>query len=190
MAGLSSAPAAATAAKQFTTSDGVSYTYDYSPAADPAKPTFFFFHGFPSTRRDWSPQVAALKAAGSGVLAPDMLGYGDSDKPDNLSAYKWSVGSNHIAELIDAEGLEQVIGLGHDWGTGAMARAYNYHPDKFSQLVFISVGYMYPAGFMDIDAINAQSLAATGFAQYGYWYFFNHFTAPDVISSHVSELRL
>ncbi|KAH7024614.1 Alpha/Beta hydrolase protein [Microdochium trichocladiopsis] len=192
IAALSSALACATSTKQFTTSGGVSYTYEYSPATDyngTSKPTFLFFHGFPSTRRDWAPQLAALEKAGFGVLAPDLLGFGESDKPDpnNLSAYRWSVVSDHMAELLDAEGLGQVIGVGHDWGATAMARAYNYHPDRFSKLVFMSVGYVHPTGFIDIDAINAQTLAATGLAQCGYWYFFNHFTATDLISNHLES---
>ncbi|KAJ1325497.1 lipid-phosphate phosphatase-like protein [Microdochium nivale] len=191
-AALCSALAGAALTKKFTTKEGVSYTYDFSPAAKSygsTKPTFFFFHGFPSTRHDWAQQVAALEAAGFGVLAPDLLGFGESDRPDpnNLAAYRWSVVSGHMAQLIDNEGLGKVIGVSHDWGTTAMARAYNYHPEKFSKLVFMSVGYSYPAGFIDIDAVNARTLAATGLAQYGYWYFVNHFTAPDVIGSHLES---
>ncbi|KAJ1323578.1 lipid-phosphate phosphatase-like protein [Microdochium nivale] len=192
LAALGPAVAAAATTKQFTTSDGVSYTYDHSPAADPARPTFFLFHGFPSTRHDWAPQVTALEAAGFGVLAPDMLGSGGSDKPDpaDLSAYRWSVVSDHMAELIDAAGVrpgQRVIGVGHDWGTSAMARAYNYHPARFSHLVFMSAAYTYPGGFLDVDAVNARALAATGLVPGGYWYFFNHYTAPDVISSHLES---
>lgn len=183
--------------KTFTTSDGTRYTYDVQAAVtvddgatNTTKPTFLFFHGYPSSRHDWAAQAEALTAAGYGVVVPDLLGFGDSDKPtpSDLSLYTWRRQSGHIGELLDAEGLDKVVGVGHDWGTSALGRAYNYNSNRFSRLVFMSVGYLYPQGFIDVDAFNAQVLALTGgqLAQYGYWYFFNHFSAVDLIETHVS----
>jgi soluble epoxide hydrolase/lipid-phosphate phosphatase len=113
------APAAAVAApslpkKSYTIPGGPKYAYVYSPAK-PTKPTFLLLHGFPSTSADWSNQIKDLTAAGYGVLAPDQLGYGETDKPVELDKYAHSKTSGHIAKILDHEGLKQVIGVGHDW---------------------------------------------------------------------------
>ncbi|KXJ88048.1 Alpha/Beta hydrolase protein [Microdochium bolleyi] len=198
MAAPASTTPSGVSTKHFTTADGTTYAYEHAPASSATgddgadrKPTFLFFHGFPSTRHDWAPQITALSAAGLGVIAPDMLGFGDSDKPDpqgdGLSAYRWRRMAGHMDELLGSEGLTSVIGVGHDWGAGALARTYNYHPERFSRLVFMSVGYFPPGGYLDIDAINAGTLAATGTTQYGYWYFLSHFSAPDIIGAHLES---
>lgn len=95
--------------------DGTKYSYIHIPAADSDKPTFLLLHGFPSTRYDWRHVVPLLKEHDYGVLAPDLLGYGDSDKPTDVEAYSLKRMTDHIVELIAIEGLEQVIGVGHDW---------------------------------------------------------------------------
>ena len=95
-------------------SDGTTYAFVFSPAVKP-KPTFLLLHGFPSSSWDWRHQIAPLKEAGYGVLAPDLLGYGDTDKPDELEAYSIKRMSGHMIEILQAKGLELVVGVAHDW---------------------------------------------------------------------------
>jgi pimeloyl-ACP methyl ester carboxylesterase len=64
---------------------------------------------------DWRHQIAYLSAAGYGVLAPDLLGFGATDKPSAIEDYKFSKMSGHLAEILVHEGLDRVIGVGHDW---------------------------------------------------------------------------
>ena len=55
-------------------------------------------------------------AAGYGVLAPDLLGYGDTDKPEGLEAYRMKRMCGHMVEILGHEGLQgKVIGVAHDW---------------------------------------------------------------------------
>ena len=100
--------------KQVELSDGTRYGYAYV-AASASKPTFLLLHGFPSASHDWRHQVRALSARGFGVLAPDLLGYGDTDSPVEVEAYSQKKMSDHIAEILTKEGIEKVIGVGHDW---------------------------------------------------------------------------
>jgi pimeloyl-ACP methyl ester carboxylesterase len=95
--------------------DGTKYSYIHIPAGGSKKPTFLLLHGFPSTSYDWRHVVPLLKALDYGVLAPDLLGYGDSDKPTDVEAYSFKRMADHIIELLEGEGLERVIGVGHDW---------------------------------------------------------------------------
>ena len=97
-------------------SDGTKYAYISIPTTDPAnKVTFLLLHGFPSTAFDWRHVVPLLRDRGHGVIAPDLLGYGDSDKPSNVEAYSLERMANHVLELIKHEGLGKVVGIGHDW---------------------------------------------------------------------------
>lgn len=169
--------------KQFTAPDGCSYTYDYTPA-DASQPTFLLIHGYPSGRHDWRHQVANLTASGYGVLAPDCLGYGDSDAPLDVEEYNLKTIAGHFDAILDNESLESVIGVGHDWGTSVLSSAAVYHPERFHKLAFLAGSYS-PPGPFDVDAINAQSLEQVGYTRFGYWYFFNAFDAVDVISEHV-----
>jgi pimeloyl-ACP methyl ester carboxylesterase len=93
--------------KTFTIANGPKYAYVYS-VAKLGKPTFLLLHGFPSSADEWHNQISDLTKAGYGVLAPDMLGYGDTDKPTEVEAYSF-------AKILDHEGLKEVIGVGHDW---------------------------------------------------------------------------
>ncbi|EKM56417.1 uncharacterized protein PHACADRAFT_207661 [Phanerochaete carnosa HHB-10118-sp] len=102
-----------------------------------SKPTVLFCHGFPSTSHDWRHIVPRLKDKGYGVLVLDMLGYGGTDKPTDPAAYVPSLISKDIADILDAEKLEKVIAIGHDWGCKAISRLTNYYPERVLAYVFL-----------------------------------------------------
>ena len=101
-------------AKKATLSDGTTYGY-VTVAATAAKPTFLLLHGYPSSCYDWRHQISSLSAAGFGVIAPDLLGYGDTDKPQDVACYRLKSMSLHMAEILDLEGVSRCIAVGHDW---------------------------------------------------------------------------
>ncbi|KFA55257.1 hypothetical protein S40293_04942 [Stachybotrys chartarum IBT 40293] len=170
----------------FMTSDGLQYAYEYHPAQG-LNQTFLFFHGFPSFHRDWDHQVAALIAQGYGTLAPDLLGYGRSDKPTDISIYNGKRLAGHLNELLDHIGLDHVIGVGHDYGSAVLSRMVVYYREKFEGLIFLSVGYRAPGGFFDIDAINANGVHLNGIMSFGYWYFLWRYDAPMVLRNHLDS---
>lgn len=100
--------------KDVTTSRGIKYHYYYSPAAG-VQPTLLFCHGFPSTSQDWRRIVPFFKEKGYGIIAPDMLGYGGTDKPTDPAAYVSSALTKDIVDILDAEKIDKVIAVGHDW---------------------------------------------------------------------------
>ncbi|KAK8058861.1 hypothetical protein PG994_009309 [Apiospora phragmitis] len=154
-------------AKRLTTGDGTNYVSTYSPAVNETLPTFLLLHGYPSSRHDWRYQLGALAQLGYGVLAPDMLGMGDSEKPTNLEAYRSKRISGHLKELVDQESLGKVIG--------------------FSGLVFLSSSYFPPGVFFDVEATNRRTLGTLGYTQFGYWYFFNSFDAGMLMSENLES---
>jgi len=101
-------------AKKATLSDGTTYGYIHVPAA-PSKPTFLLLHGAPSSSYIWHHQVELLPKADFGVIAPDLLGYGDTDRPESYEPYQLHRMVPHIHELVSKViGVDTVIGVGHD----------------------------------------------------------------------------
>jgi soluble epoxide hydrolase / lipid-phosphate phosphatase len=171
--------------KYFTTLDGSRYAYDFHPPQGSNK-TLLLLHGFPSSRRDWNNQVAALTAEGFGTLAPDLLGYGASDKPTDPKSYNGKRVAGHLNELIDHAGLDTVIGVAHDVGVAVLSKTLAYHQERFESVAFLSVGYRAPGGLFDIDTINALGISQTGIPPFGYWYFLWRYDAPTILRNHVS----
>ncbi|GAP85761.2 putative epoxide hydrolase 2 [Rosellinia necatrix] len=173
--------------KTLVTTDGYTYAYDYVAAANASTATILLLHGFPASRHDWENTVPALTAQGYGVVAPDLLGFGDSSRPTEPEAYNLKAIAGHMAEILDAEGLGAVVGVAHDAGANVLSRATTWIPERFTKLVFVTVPYAPAGSFFDVDAINAQSLEARGYAQFGYWYFFNSWDAPGIISRNLDS---
>ncbi|KAF2635150.1 alpha/beta-hydrolase [Massarina eburnea CBS 473.64] len=173
--------------KELTTSDGQTYVYDFTTAKNSSKPTLLLLHGYPASRHDWEQQITALAASGFGVIAPDLLGFGDSSKPTDLEAYNLKTLSDHLAQILDKEGLRDVVGVGHDWGANVLSRAVAWHPERFAKLVFVTVPYQ-PAGqFFDVDAANKGSLETVGYQRYAYWYFFNSWDAAELMGRYLES---
>ena len=73
-------------------------------------------HGFPESRFSWRHQLPALAGAGWWAVAPDLRGYGDSDKPRGRAAYHLDHLVADVAALFDALGARKRLLIGHDWG--------------------------------------------------------------------------
>src|ERR1700733_6540100 len=73
-------------------------------------------HGFPELAYSWRPQLPALAAAGSHVLAPDQRGYGNTSRPEVIADYDMAHLTGDLVGLLDAYGIDQAIFCGHDWG--------------------------------------------------------------------------
>ena len=98
-------------------------------------------HGFPDSSRLWREQVPDLAAAGFRVIAPDLRGYGRSDKPQHASAYKIATVIQDLESLLDALGIERAHVVGHDWGAVAAWAFAGHKPNRTARLVALSVGH-------------------------------------------------
>ncbi|GAP84110.2 putative epoxide hydrolase 2 [Rosellinia necatrix] len=173
--------------KSIVTNDGYTYVYDHVAPHNASMPTILLLHGYPASRYHWHHQIQPLSDAGFGIIAPDSLGYGDSSKPTAVEAYVFRDMADHVAEILDAEGLADVVGVGHDWGSGVLSRSAVFHPERFSKLVFMSAGYFAPGTFFDVDAINAEGLESLGYTPFGYWYFFNSYDSAEIIAQNLES---
>lgn len=98
-----------------TTARALTYSYIHIPPQVPNTKYILFLHGFPSTSHDWRHQISFFVAKGYGILAPDLLGFGETSKPSELEAYKGEGMARDIVEIMVLEGVRVVVGVAHDW---------------------------------------------------------------------------
>ena len=110
-------------------------------AGPPDGPPVLLLHGFPDSRRLWDAQVEALAAAGHRVLAPDLRGYGDSDRPTATADYALEHLIADVAGLLRAGGITRAALVGHDWGAVVAWAVAAAHPELVERLVVVSVGH-------------------------------------------------
>jgi epoxide hydrolase 4 len=107
-----------------------------------AGPVVILLHGFPENWRSWTHQIEALAAAGFSVLAPDLRGYNESDRPTERRAYHVKHLVADVAALVRATGAARAHIVGHDWG-GILAWAFaGMHPGLLDKLVVINAPHL------------------------------------------------
>ena len=102
-------------------------------------PLVVLVHGWPESWYSWRHQIPALAEAGYRVAAPDVRGYGGSDKPEAIEAYAIKEICADIAGLVTALGETQAILVGHDWGAPIVWNTALFHPEKVRAVVGLSV---------------------------------------------------
>ena len=102
-------------------------------------PLVVLVHGWPESWYSWRHQIPALVAGGYRVAAPDVRGYGGSDKPHSVEAYAIKEMCADIAGLVTALGETRAILIGHDWGAPIVWNAALFHPEHVSAVAGLSV---------------------------------------------------
>lgn len=105
-------------------------------------PLIVLVHGFPESWYSWRHQIPVLADAGFRVAAPDVRGYGGSDRPHPIDAYAIKELSGDIAGLIAALGARQAVVIGHDWGAPIAYTAALLHPARVRAVAGLSVPYL------------------------------------------------
>jgi pimeloyl-ACP methyl ester carboxylesterase len=98
-------------------------------------------HGFPQHWREWRLVMPTLAEAGYTVVAPDLRGFGESDKP--LDGYDVVTVAEDIRQLLRQLGLESVRLVGHDVGASVAYACAAAHPAEVQGLALIEA---FPAG--------------------------------------------
>ena len=104
-------------------------------------PLVLLVHGWPESWYSWRHQLTALAGAGYRAVAPDMRGYGQSDKPQAVTDYDIQHVTGDLVGILDALGEKSAILIGHDWGAIVAWQAMLLHPQRFDALVAMSVPY-------------------------------------------------
>jgi pimeloyl-ACP methyl ester carboxylesterase len=108
-------------------------------------PAVLLLHGWPDSADLWRMQVPALVEAGFRVVAPDLRGFGASDRPAEVAAYRLGESIRDVVAVLRALEIERVDVVGHDWGAPVAWLFATFQPQLTRHLVALSVGH--PAAF-------------------------------------------
>jgi pimeloyl-ACP methyl ester carboxylesterase len=101
-------------------------------------PLVILCHGFPECWYSWRHQLPALAKAGFRAVAPDLRGYGQSDRPEGVEKYTILDDIGDIVGLVDALGAKQAVIAGHDIGATIAWQTALLRPDIFRAVIALS----------------------------------------------------
>ncbi len=104
-------------------------------------PLVLLIHGFPELSISWRAQVQALAAAGFHAVAPDMRGYGGTDKLSDTADYGILDLVGDMVDLVRALGETSCVVVGHDWGAPVAWHCALLRPDLFRAVFGLSVPF-------------------------------------------------
>src|ERR1700674_4037850 len=93
-------------------------------------PLVVLLHGFPESWYSWRHQLQALADAGFHAVAPDQRGYGQTDKPADVSKYTQLHLIGDVIGILDTLGESQAVVMGHDWGAPVAWSTALLRPDR------------------------------------------------------------
>jgi len=118
-------------------------------------PLVMLVHGFPESWYSWRHQIQPLVQAGFRVAAPDVRGYGGSDRPHPVEAYDiQSLTSDmfNLARFLSPD--KPAVIVGHDWGGPIAWNSALIHPQQFRAVAGLSVPHVPPGDVVGIDVFR------------------------------------
>ncbi len=98
-------------------------------------PVVLLLHGEPSWSYLYRKMIPRFVAAGYRAIAPDLIGFGRSDKPRRREEYTYARHVAWMRSLIETLSLVDLTLFCQDWGSLIGLRLVGEHPDKFSRVV-------------------------------------------------------
>lgn len=121
--------------------DGGSLRVHYVDEGPAGASPILCLHGEPSWSFLYRKMIPPLVAAGHRVIAPDLVGFGRSDKPSEQTDYTYG---RHVAWmrelLVDHLDIADATLFGQDWGGLVGLRLVAEHPDRFARVVIGNTG--------------------------------------------------
>lgn len=142
------------------TANGIRFHY----AEQGEGPLILLLHGFPERWFSWRAQIPALASLGYRVVAPDLRGYGDSERPP--TGYDLDTLARDVAELITALGEDTATVIGHDWGGAITWESVSRYPDRITRAAVLNCPH--PAVMFHTLRASPRQLARSW-----YMFFFN-----------------
>jgi pimeloyl-ACP methyl ester carboxylesterase len=155
----SAAPARQAGTDRYADNGGVKIHY----VVQGKGPLVVLIHGFPDYWATWKPLMKTLNAAGYRTAAMDLRGYDLSDKPQGEAAYAMPNLVGDVGAVIKAEGKDNAIVVGHDWGAAIAWNVALTRPELINRLVILSVPH--PAGLQRELATNKAQQEGSNYAR-------------------------
>lgn len=142
-------------------------------------------HGQPSWSYLYRKMIPPLTAAGYRVIAPDLIGFGRSDKPASMDDYTYQAHVDWMAAWLTDLDLTEITLMCQDWGGLIGLRLAGEHTQRFKRLVIANtglpstkmisddvsemLGQMYPTLPVPDAAMVAEQFASGGPGAFLYW---------------------
>lgn len=142
---------------------GLNMAYMYLPAEE-GQPTVLLLHGKNFASSYWETTANWLHNQGYGVVIPDQIGFGKSDKPVNYQ-YSFAALANNTKDLLTSLNLDDVIVTGHSMGGMVASRFALLFPEMTSKLILINpIGlenYLHYVEYKDVEFFYQNELKKT-----------------------------
>ena len=126
---------------EIASQDGGSLRIAWIEDGPPGAPPVLLLHGEPSWSFLYRTMIRPIAAAGHRVIAPDLIGFGRSDKPADPDEHSCARHVEWIRSLTaDVLDLHEITLVGQDWGGLIGLRLAAEHPDRFARLVAANTG--------------------------------------------------
>ncbi len=99
-----------------------------------------FMHGEPTYSFLWRHLIPPVRDAGYRAIAPDMIGFGRSDKPLDMAWYSYERHVEYAASILDDLDLSDATIVVHDWGGPIGLRLAVEHPERIKRIVILDTG--------------------------------------------------
>jgi pimeloyl-ACP methyl ester carboxylesterase len=117
-------------------------------------PAILLVHGFTTNATLWRRVAPLLLADGFQVIVPDLMGFGESDRPIG-APYTVLAQARHLDRALALLRLPSVIAVGQDFGAAVVQRLATLRPDRVSQLVLVSPPG--PGDAPEVDSVRSQT---------------------------------
>lgn len=98
-------------------------------------PPVLLLHGEPTWSYLYRKMIPPLADAGFRVIAPDLIGFGKSDKPSKISDYSYASHEQWLLNFLDALTLEPITLFVQDWGSLLGLRIAGLQPERFARIM-------------------------------------------------------
>jgi haloalkane dehalogenase len=124
----------------------------------------FLLHGEPAWSYLFRKMIPSLTEAGYRVIAPDMVGFGKSDKYISINDYSHQMHVDKMTQLIVELNLKNVTAHVHDWGGLVGLRVVAEEPDRFSRIIASNTSLIAPGRgfFKDVMSFISYPLFKLG----------------------------
>ena len=116
------------------------YRVHYLDEGPAEAPPVLLIHGEPTWSYLFRKMIPVLTAAGHRVIAPDLVGFGKSDKPVNTADYSYQMQVDVMTELVRQLDLKEATFFGQDWGGLVGLRVVAAEPERFARVVVSNTG--------------------------------------------------
>lgn len=119
-------------------------------------PMLLLCHGWPELAYSWSPMWDALTEAGYRLIAPDQRGFGGSDCPPQVEAYRIDALVGDLTGLLDHFDIETAYWVGHDWGGLVVWHAARLAAERIQGVIALNTPHFPRPPVRPTEALKAR----------------------------------